>query len=151
MDMYTLLCLEWITNKDPLYSTGNSAQGYVAAWLVEFGGEWIHIHIQLSRSVVLLKLSQHCSSAICQYKIKTLIKIKIFFLSSLIYFPLPSPEREMVFITQCLRPALSASSLYSLSLLPPFLVFMSLISFLSISLLTHPLSYLLLSVYASVF
>ena len=26
MDMYTLLDLKWITNKDLLYSTGNSAQ-----------------------------------------------------------------------------------------------------------------------------
>ena len=31
MDIYTLLYLKWITNKDPLYSTGNSAQCYVAA------------------------------------------------------------------------------------------------------------------------
>ena len=29
--MYTLLYLKWITNKDLLYSTGNSAQSYVAA------------------------------------------------------------------------------------------------------------------------
>jgi len=28
-DMYTLLYLKWITNKDLLYSTGNSAQYYV--------------------------------------------------------------------------------------------------------------------------
>ena len=31
IDMYTLLYLKWITNKDLLYSTGNSAQCYVAA------------------------------------------------------------------------------------------------------------------------
>ena len=30
MDMYTLLDLKWITNKDLLCSTGNSARGYVA-------------------------------------------------------------------------------------------------------------------------
>ena len=29
IDMYKLLCLKWITNKDLLYSTGNSAQYYV--------------------------------------------------------------------------------------------------------------------------
>ena len=29
IDMYTLLYLKWITNKDPLYSIGNSAQYYV--------------------------------------------------------------------------------------------------------------------------
>ena len=40
MDMYTLLYLKWITNKDLLYSTGNSAQGYVLAWMGgEFGGD----------------------------------------------------------------------------------------------------------------
>ena len=31
MDMYTLLYLKWITSKDLLYSTGNSAQCHVAA------------------------------------------------------------------------------------------------------------------------
>ena len=29
IDMYTLLYLKWITNKDQLDSTGNSAQHYV--------------------------------------------------------------------------------------------------------------------------
>ena len=44
INMYTLLYLKWITNKDLLYSTGNSAQYYVAAWMGgEFGGEWIHV------------------------------------------------------------------------------------------------------------
>ena len=37
MDTYTLLYLKRITNKDLLYSTGNSAQCYVAAWM---GGEF---------------------------------------------------------------------------------------------------------------
>ena len=32
MDTYTLLYLKWITNKDLLCSTWNSAQCYVAAW-----------------------------------------------------------------------------------------------------------------------
>ena len=42
MDMYTLLYLKWITKEDLLYSTGNSAQCYVAAWMGgKFGGEWI--------------------------------------------------------------------------------------------------------------
>ena len=61
MDMYTLLCLKWITNKDLLYSTGNSAQCYVAAWMGgEFGGEWIHVYVCLSPFAIHLKLSQHC-------------------------------------------------------------------------------------------
>ena len=45
-DMYTLLYLKWITDKDLLYSTGNSVQCYVATWMGgEFGGEWIHVCI----------------------------------------------------------------------------------------------------------
>ena len=33
MDMYTLLYLKWITNRDALHTTENSAQCYVAAWV----------------------------------------------------------------------------------------------------------------------
>ena len=33
MGMYPLLYLKWITNRDLLYSTWNSAQCYVAAWM----------------------------------------------------------------------------------------------------------------------
>ena len=36
LDMYTLLYLKWVTNKDLWYSMWNSAQCYVAAWM---GGE----------------------------------------------------------------------------------------------------------------
>ena len=47
--MYTLLYLQWITNKNLLYSTWNSTQCYVAAWMGgKFGGEWIHIYAELS-------------------------------------------------------------------------------------------------------
>ena len=60
MDMYTLLYLKWITNKDLLYSTGNSAQCDVAAWMGgEFRGEWIHGCVWLRPFAVHLKLSQH--------------------------------------------------------------------------------------------
>ena len=37
LDMYSLLCLKWITNKDLLHSTENTAQCYVAEWM---GGEF---------------------------------------------------------------------------------------------------------------
>ena len=61
MEGYTLLYLKWITNKDLLYSTGNSAQCYVAAWIGgEFGGEWIHVYVRLSPFPAHMKLSQHC-------------------------------------------------------------------------------------------
>ena len=33
MDTYTLLYSKWITNKDWLYSTWDSAQDFVAAWM----------------------------------------------------------------------------------------------------------------------
>ena len=49
MDMYTLLYFKWITNKDLLYSTGNSAQCYVAVWM---GGE-------LGENVVAIQLFSH--------------------------------------------------------------------------------------------
>ena len=40
IDMYTVLYLKWITNKDLLYNTRNSAQCHVAAWMGgEFGEE----------------------------------------------------------------------------------------------------------------
>ena len=59
-DTYALLYFKWITNKDLLYSTGNSAQCYAAAWMGgEFGGEWIHAYVWLSPFAVHLKLSQH--------------------------------------------------------------------------------------------
>ena len=61
MDMYTLLYLKWITNRDLLYCTGNSAQCYVAAWMGrESGGEWIHAYAWLSSFAVHLKLCEHC-------------------------------------------------------------------------------------------
>ena len=61
MDKYTLLYLKWITNKDPLYSTGNSAQSYLATWMgEEFRGECIHVYVWLSPFAEHLKLSQHC-------------------------------------------------------------------------------------------
>ena len=59
MDLYTLLYLKWINNKDVLYSTWNSAQCYMAAWMEgEFGGEWTHVYVWLSPFTVHLKLLQ---------------------------------------------------------------------------------------------
>ena len=61
MDMYTLLYLQWEANKDLLYSTWNSAQYYMAAWMTgEFGGEWIHTYVWLSPFAIYLEVSQHC-------------------------------------------------------------------------------------------
>ena len=61
MDMYILLYLKAITNKFLLYSTGNSVQCYVAAWMRgELGEERIQVYVWLSPFAVHLKLSQHC-------------------------------------------------------------------------------------------
>ena len=58
MDRHTLLYVKWITNKQLLYSTGNSAQCYVAAWMGgDCGGEWVHVYVWLSPFAVHLKLS----------------------------------------------------------------------------------------------
>ena len=44
MNMFILLYLKWITNKDLLYSTGYSAQCYVAAWMGGSLGETGYTH-----------------------------------------------------------------------------------------------------------
>ena len=59
--VYTLPYLKWITSKDLLYSTWNSAQCYLAAWMGgEFGGECIHAYVWLRPWAADLKLLQHC-------------------------------------------------------------------------------------------
>ena len=56
--LYALLHLKWITSKDLLYSTGNSAHWYVAAWMRGvFWGKWIPVYVWLSPFAVHLKLS----------------------------------------------------------------------------------------------
>ena len=47
-NVYTVLYWKWTANKDLLYSSGNSAQYYVAVWMGgEFRGEWIHGYVPL--------------------------------------------------------------------------------------------------------
>ena len=53
---------------DLLFSTGNSAQYYVAAWIGrDFGEEWIQVYVQLDSFAAHLKISQHFKSVILQY------------------------------------------------------------------------------------
>ena len=88
MDIRTLLCLKWITSKNLLCGTGNSAQWYVAAWMgEEFGEEWIHVYVWLSRFAVPLKPSALLTGHIPQYKKKkqTFFLIKITKWRSLFY------------------------------------------------------------------
>ena len=50
--LYVLLYLKWITNKDLLYSTGYSAQCYVAAWMGGgFEGECVCVLMDCSPPV----------------------------------------------------------------------------------------------------
>ena len=52
VDVYTLLYLKWITNKDLLYSTRKSVQCYISAWMGgEFGGTWIHVYVHMAESL----------------------------------------------------------------------------------------------------
>ena len=49
INMHTLLYFKRIANKILLYSTGNSAQSYVAGWTGrEFGRQSIHVYVCLS-------------------------------------------------------------------------------------------------------
>ena len=61
INMYTLLCLKWLTNKVLLYSTWNLVQCYTAACTGgESGGEWLHVCVWLSPFPVHMRVSQHC-------------------------------------------------------------------------------------------
>ena len=61
MDMYTLLYVKWITDKDLLYSIWNF-QCHTAAWMGrESEEEWTHGYEWLSPFPVHRKLAQHCS------------------------------------------------------------------------------------------
>ena len=58
MDMDTRLYSKWRTTRTHC-STGNAAQGFVAAWMGrEFGGEWVRVCVCPSPFVLPLKLSQ---------------------------------------------------------------------------------------------
>ena len=58
MDMDAMMYLKWIAKKVLQYSTGNSAQCYVAAWTGgEFGEEWLYVYVWLSPCAVHLKIS----------------------------------------------------------------------------------------------
>ena len=60
MDMYMLLYLKWITNKDLLYSTWICVQCNVGAWKrVEFGGE-LDTFVCMTESLHCSLESQHC-------------------------------------------------------------------------------------------
>ena len=45
MDMYTLLYLNWITNKDPPYRTWNCSELCGSLDGRGVGGEWTHVYV----------------------------------------------------------------------------------------------------------
>ena len=83
VDMYTLLYLKWTTNKYLLYSTWNSAQCYVPAWMGRgVGGEWVHVYVWLGSLIlslftVHLILSQHSESAISSVQFSSVAQSRL--------------------------------------------------------------------------
>ena len=45
IDIYTLLYIKQITNKNPLYSTGNSVQYSVMAYMGKESKEWVFVYV----------------------------------------------------------------------------------------------------------
>ena len=74
--MYTLLYLKWVTNKDLLYSTGNSAACNVAAWME---GEYGYMYMY-GLAPLLPTLNDHnivnWLYSNIKYKVKKLKKLK---------------------------------------------------------------------------
>ena len=45
IDIYTLLYIKWITNKDLLYNTGNSQYSIMTYMGKELKKEWIYVYV----------------------------------------------------------------------------------------------------------
>ena len=66
-DIYPLLYIKQITNKDLLYSTRNSTQYSVTTYMgKESKEEWIYVYVQLIYFTVQQKSTQHCEPTILQ-------------------------------------------------------------------------------------
>ena len=73
IDIYTLLYIKEITTKDLLYSTGNSTQYSVIAYMgKEYKKEWIHVYpsMQMIHFTLHLKPTQCCKPTTLQLKKK---------------------------------------------------------------------------------
>ena len=71
VDMYTLLYFKWIANKNSLYSTENSAQCFVTAWMVGSFRENGSMHVMAeslcySHETVTTLLTGHQFSSVTQ-------------------------------------------------------------------------------------
>ena len=70
IDIYTLLHMKHVVNKDLLYSTGNASQHSVMTYMgIESKQEWIHAQAWLSHVSIQQKLTQHCKSTKVQSKL----------------------------------------------------------------------------------
>ena len=68
INIYTLLYIKQIINKDLLYSTENSTQYSVITYMgKESEKEQIYVYVYLNCFAVHQKLTQHCNSNIPQY------------------------------------------------------------------------------------
>ena len=79
---YTLLFIKELTNKDLLYTTGNSTQYSIMIYMAM---EWIYVYIELIHFAVQQKLTQLCKSTTLQ---------KIFFKKRIHSILLPSIWRS---------------------------------------------------------
>ena len=83
--MYTLLYIKYITNKNLLYSTGNSTQYSIMTYMgKEPKKEWMHVYVLLIYFAIQQKLTQHYKSPMMQKKkIEKINKYKLSGLRSL--------------------------------------------------------------------
>ena len=66
-DIYTLLCIKKIANKNLMYNKGNSTQSSVVTKYGKiFVKTWIHVYVQPIHFVVQQKLTQHCKETVLQ-------------------------------------------------------------------------------------
>ena len=75
MDMYTLLYLKWITHKDLLCSTWNSAQCYVLPWME--AGFWGRMETFVC-VVKSLRCSAGTTSLLIRYGAQSLSQVQLF-------------------------------------------------------------------------
>ena len=71
VEIYTLLCIKYITNENPLYSTGNSTQRSVVTRMERKSKkERIYVYMWLIHFAIQQKLTQHRKATILQKKKK---------------------------------------------------------------------------------
>ena len=67
INIYTLLYVKQITNKDLLYSTGNCTQYFVITYKGKKSEKKIDIYVCITESLCYTSEIQHCKSTILQF------------------------------------------------------------------------------------